>query len=154
MSKKEIMNKVIDICNPIVESLDFELVDIEYIKEFGSYYLRVYIDKLGGITLDDCQKFSQLLSDILDKDDPITNAYYLEVSSPGLDRPLKTDQDLNRNIGKEIEVSLYKPFDGIKLYEGKLKEFNNESLIIINEVDELINIPRDIISLIKLALKF
>ena len=64
MSKKEIMNKVIDICNPIVESLDFELVDIEYIKEFGSYYLRVYIDKLGGITLDDCQKFSQLLSDI------------------------------------------------------------------------------------------
>ena len=154
MSKKEIMNKVIDICNPIVESLDFELVDIEYIKEFGSYYLRVYIDKLGGITLDDCQKFSQLLSDILDKDDPITNAYYLEVSSPGLDRPLKTDQDLNRNIGKEIEVSLYKPFDGIKLYEGKFKEFNNESLIIINEVDELINIPRDIISLIKLALKF
>ena len=113
MSKKEILNKVKEICNPIVESLDFELVDIEYVKEFGSYYLRVYIDKLGGITLDDCQKVSQLLSDKLDKDDPITSAYYLEVSSPGLDRHLKTDKDLKRNIGKDIIVNLYKSYDGV-----------------------------------------
>ncbi|NLL81915.1 MAG: ribosome maturation factor RimP [Tissierellia bacterium] len=154
MSKKEILNKVKEICNPIVESLDFELVDIEYVKEFGSYYLRVYIDKLGGITLDDCQKVSQLLSDKLDKDDPITSAYYLEVSSPGLDRPLKTDKDLKRNIGKDIIVNLYKSYDGVKLLEGNLKEFNDEFIIILNEANELINIPRDIVSLVKLALKF
>lgn len=99
-------------------------------------------------------KVSQLLSDKLDKDDPITSAYYLEVSSPGLDRPLKTDKDLKRNIGKDIIVNLYKSYDGVKLLEGNLKEFNDEFIIILNEANELINIPRDIVSLVKLALKF
>lgn len=154
MNKKEILKSISGICNSIALSLNYELVDVEFIKEYGSYYLRVYIDKPGGITLDDCQKMSELLSEKLDEKDPISVAYFLEVSSPGLDRPLKTDKDLNRNIGKDIEISLYKPYEGNKMYEGKLNSFNDEFIIINNEANELINIPRNTVSVIKLALKF
>lgn len=154
MNKKEILKKVSEICNSIASNLNYELVDVEFIKESGSYYLRVYIDKVGGITLDDCQKMSELLSEKLDEEDPISIAYFLEVSSPGLDRPLKTDKDLNRNIEKEVEISLYKPFEGNKTYMGKLNSFNDEFISINNEANELINIPRDSISIVKLALKF
>ena len=153
MNKKELMKKLNAMCDELSQSLNYDLVDVEYVKEFGSYYLRVYIDKEGGITLDDCQNMSELLSERLDKDDPIETAYYLEVSSPGLDRPLKTDKDLKRNLGKDIEVSLYKPLDNRKKYEGNLMDFTGEKIII--EVNEnLIEIPKDAISVIKLALKF
>ena len=84
---------------------------MEYIKESGSYFLKVYVDKIGGITLDDCQKMSKELSRKLDDEDPISEEYYLEVSSPGLDRPLKTDKDLNRNLGRDVELKLYRPFE-------------------------------------------
>jgi ribosome maturation factor RimP len=154
MNKKEILNKVSIICEHIASDLKYELVDVEFVKEFGSYYLRVYIDKPGGVTLDDCQNMSEILSDKLDQEDPIDAAYFLEVSSPGLDRPLKTDKDLNRNIGKDVEISLYRPFEGKKTYEGKLNNFNDEFITIDIRTDELINIPRNIISNIKLALKF
>jgi ribosome maturation factor RimP len=154
MNKKEILREVIDICNPIALSLDYELVDVEYLKEFGSYYLRVYIDKPGGITLDDCQNMSEILSDKLDKKDPISTAYYLEVSSPGLDRPLKTDKDLKRNLGKDIEISLYTPINNKKMYEGRLENYNEDLIIIKDEVNALIEIPRHSVSNIKLALKF
>jgi ribosome maturation factor RimP len=154
MNKKEILREVIDICNPIALSLDYELVDVEYLKEFGSYYLRVYIDKPGGITLDDCQNMSEILSDKLDKKDPISTAYYLEVSSPGLDRPLKTDKDLKRNLGKDIEISLYTPINNKKMYEGRLENYNEDLIIIKDEVNALIEIPRQSVSNIKLALKF
>ena len=153
MNKKELMKKLNAMCDELSQSLNYDLVDVEYVKEFGSYYLRVYIDKEGGITLDDCQNMSELLSERLDKDDPIETAYYLEVSSPGLDRPLKTDKDLKRNLGKDIEVSLYKPLDNRKKYEGNLMDFTGEKIII--EVNEnLIEIPKDAISVTKLALKF
>ncbi len=111
MSKKEVLKSVKNICESIATSLNYELVDVEYIKESGSYYLRIYIDKPGGITLDDCQIMSVAVSEKLDENDPIKEAYYLEVSSPGLDRPLKTDKDLKRNLGKDIEVKLYKTFN-------------------------------------------
>lgn len=153
MNKKELMKKLNAMCDELSQSLNYDLVDVEYVKEFGSYYLRVYIDKEGGITLDDCQNMSELLSERLDKEDPIETAYYLEVSSPGLDRPLKTDKDLKRNLGKDIEISLYKPLDNRKKYEGKLMDFTEEKIII--EVNEnLIEIPKDAISVIKLAFKF
>lgn len=154
MSNKGILNKVKEIVTPVIEDLNFDLVDVEYVKEHSNYYLRIYIDKIGGITLDDCQKTSLLVSEKLDKDDPIDKAYFLEVSSPGLDRPLKTDKDLNRNIGRDIEVNLYVPLDGTKSYEGELKGFDDECLKISNQAGELITIQREKISLVKLALKF
>jgi ribosome maturation factor RimP len=154
MNKKETLKEVTAICSPIAESLGYELVDVEYVKELGSYYLRVYIDKPGGITLDDCQNMSEILSDKLDEKDPINSAYYLEVSSPGLDRPLKTDKDLKRNIGKDIEISLYTPYENKKVYEGRLEDYSDQLISIKDENDNLIEIPRESVSIIKLALKF
>ena len=154
MNKKEIINELIKICDPIATSLNYELVDIEYLKEYGSYYLRVYIDKPGGITLDDCQNMSEVISEKLDEKDPINTAYFLEVSSPGLDRPLKTDKDLKRNIGKDIEIGLYTVFNDKKNYEGRLMDYNEEFIIIRDEDDKIIDIPRDSVSVVKLALKF
>ncbi|WP_262430246.1 ribosome maturation factor RimP [Paratissierella segnis] len=153
MNKKELMKKLVKMCDESARSLDYELVDVEYVKESGSYYLRVYIDKKAGITLDDCQSMSELLGEKLDKEDPIENAYYLEVSSPGLDRPLKNDRDLKRNLGKDIEISLYKPLENKKKFEGNLKFFTEDKIVIKINDDEM-EIPRDAISVIKLALKF
>lgn len=154
MNKKEIINEVTVICDSIATNLNFELVDVEYIKELGSYYLRVYIDKPGGITLDDCQLMSESTSEKLDEKDPITSAYFLEVSSPGLDRPLKTDKDFNRNIGKDIDINLYSSFNDKKKYEGRLVEFNQNSISIVDEEGNEIEIPREAVSVVKLALKF
>lgn len=139
--------------NNIAESLGYELVDVEYVKELGSYFLRVYIDKIGGVTLDDCQKMSEELSAKLDEKDPISGEYYLEVSSPGLDRPLKTDKDLERNLNKDVEIKLYKTFENKKIYEGELKSFSKEE-IILEENKVFIKIPREYISIIKLSIKF
>ncbi len=154
MSNKDIIKKVTALCEPIVENLNFELVDVEFIKEFGSYYLRVYIHKPGGITLDDCQLMSEALSERLDESDPISMAYYLEVSSPGLDRPLKTDKDFNRNLGKDIEVNLYTSINDKKHYEGILDSFNDECITLLDYNNNKFQIPRDSISVVKLALKF
>lgn len=154
MSSKDTVKKIKALCEPIVDRLNFELVDVEFIKEFGSYYLRVYIHKPGGISLDDCQLMSEALSEELDKHDPINIAYYLEVSSPGLDRPLKTDKDFNRNLGKEVEVSLYTPLNNKKQFEGVLESFNQESITLLDENKDKVQIPRLGISVVKIALKF
>lgn len=154
MTTKKVIKELIAICQTIADSLNFELVDVEYVKEFGNYYLRVFIDKEGGINLDDCQSMSEILSEQLDKKDPIGTAYFLEVSSPGLDRPLKTDKDLNRNIGKDIEVSLYSPLNKKKNYEGRLENYDAKFITISNEKGNSIQIPRESISVVKLALKF
>lgn len=154
MNKKAAIKSVMDLCEAIATDLNYELVEVEYLKESGSYYLRVYIDKPGGITLDDCQIMSINLSEKLDEDDPFNESYYLEVSSPGLDRPLKTDKDLKRNIGKEIEVKLYKALDNRKNYVGHLTDYNNVELTISSDDKNTIKIPRELISQIKLAIKF
>lgn len=154
LSKREIIDVVWGISESIAEDLEYELVDIEYVKEYGDYYLRIYIYRPEGVALDDCQKMSQLLSKQLDKVDPIPGSYYLEVSSPGLDRPLKTDRDLKRNLNKEIEVRLYKAINNQKAYEGILKDFNEKEIIISNHKDEKIIIPKEFISVIRLVIKF
>lgn len=154
MNRKGIIESVKKICNPLAEELGYELVDVEFLKEGSSYFLKVYLDKPGGINLDDCQKLSHLLSEELDKNDPISVAYYLEVSSPGLDRPLKNDKDLKRNLEKEVDIKLYEALDGKKTIEGYLKSYDNNEIIIKTEVGNLISIPREIIALIKLAVKF
>ncbi len=154
MNRKGIESIVKDIGEQLAEELGYELVDVEFIKEGSNYFLRVYLDKFGGINLDDCQKMSQLLSEKLDEKDPISTPYYLEVSSPGLDRPLKTDKDLKRNLGREIEIKLYEPLDGKKIIEGILEDYEEKSIVIKTEINEIIKIPKEIIALIKLAVKF
>lgn len=96
---------------PLVEAQNFELVDVEYVKEAGSWYLRAYIDKEGGITVDDCEVISRAFSDKLDEEDFIEDSYILEVSSPGLGRPLKKEKDFVRSMGKELEIRTYRPID-------------------------------------------
>lgn len=153
MNKREIIKTIISISESITNELEIDLVDVEYIKEFGNNFLRVYIDKPGGISLDDCQIVSEKISKFLDEKDPIKDHYYLEVSSPGLDRPLKTDKDLQRNIGEEIEISLYQGLNGRKKFEGQLVSFDDNS-ITINFNDNNSDLPRELISLIKLKVNF
>ena len=109
MSKKEIYEqKTEELLIPIVESHGFELVDVEYVKEGGTWYLRAYIDKPGGIAVDDCELVSRAFSDILDEKDYIEDSYIFEVSSPGLGRPLKKEKDFKRSLGEEVEIRTYR----------------------------------------------
>lgn len=146
---------------PLIAENNFELVDVEYVKEAGTWYLRAYIDKEGGITIDDCELISRALSELLDKEDFIQDSYILEVSSPGLGRQLKKDKDFKRSIGEEVEVKLYKP---LQLERGgktvKQKEFcgfltaYTEETVTIEEEEEEIVIRRSDIAVIRLALDF
>ena len=113
---------------PILERECFELVDVEWVKEGQDWYLRAYIDKEGGITIGDCEMVSRALEEKLDAEDFISENYILEVSSPGLDRPLKKDRDFLRSIGKEVEIRLYKPLDGEKEYVGTLLSYDKDTV--------------------------
>jgi ribosome maturation factor RimP len=113
---------------PILESRGLDLVDVEFKKEGNNWFLRVYIDKDGGIDIEDCGVVSEELSQLLDQQDPITQAYFLEVSSPGAERPLKKEKDVKTAIGKSIHITTYEPFDGQKAFEGKLLAFDGETL--------------------------
>lgn len=119
MSKK-VASIVTDLALPLVEQLNLELVDVEYTKEAGRYYLRVFIDKPGGVTLDDCQALSERLDVLLDEKDPIPNAYLLEVSSPGIERPLKKAQDFRRFAGRLARIKTFAPIEGRKQFIGRL----------------------------------
>lgn len=137
MSKKEVIEeKTEELLNPILERMGFELWDVEYVKEGQDMYLRAFIDKEGGITIDDCVDVSHALSDALDADDYIEDAYILEVSSPGLGRTLKKDKEFLRSIGKDIDIKLYKALDGTKEYTGALIGFDKYSVTIKNGEEE------------------
>lgn len=131
MSKIEELTR--QLVTPAIEKNNFELVDVEYKKEGNNWYLRVYIDKDGGVSLDDCQIISEYLSEKLDEVDPIDNSYILEVSSPGIDRPLKTKRDFEKFKGSLVEVSLYQPIDKKKKYEGELLGLEDDKVIIVND---------------------
>ena len=118
---------------PIMEENNFELVDVEYVKEAGTWYLRAYIDKEGGFTVDDCEMVSRRLSDWLDKEDFIDDSYILEVSSPGLGRPLKKERDFARSIGAEVEIRTYRMVEGRKEFTGVLEEYDSESVTVSYE---------------------
>lgn len=139
---------------PLVEEHGFELVDVEYVKEAGSWYLRAYIDKEGGIAVDDCEVISRILSDWLDKEDFIDESYILEVSSPGLGRPLKKEKDFARSIGKDVDVRLYKALNKSKEYTGALKAYDKESVTLQMEDGSDMVFQRSEIALIRLALDF
>lgn len=154
MVKKNIEKIVADIALPIVEKHSFELVDVEFVKEGPNWYLRVYIDKAGGITIDDCQIVSEELSDKLDKEDPISQSYFLEVSSPGLERPLKKDKDFERFKGETVEVKLFSPIDGKKVFEGELLGLIDNKISIKTGMTEIIEFERDKVSSVRRVLKF
>ncbi len=131
MSKKEtIESKTEELITPILDRMGFELWDVEYVKEGADYYLRAYIDKENGITIDDCVEVSRALSDELDREDFIEDAYILEVSSPGLGRVLKKDKDFERSIGRMVELKTYKPLDGSKEFTGTLRSFDKDTVTI------------------------
>ena len=131
MSKREeYEQKTEALVMPVIKENNFELVDVEYVREAGNWYLRVYVDKEGGITVDDCEIVSRALSDKLDEKDFIDEAYILEVSSPGLGRPLKKDKDFERSIGKEIEIKLYRAIDRQKDFSGILKAYDRDNIIL------------------------
>lgn len=136
MAGSRVEDTVASLVMPIVERNSFELVDVEFIKEGAYWYLRVYIDKTGGVTLDDCQLVSEELSARLDRVDPIKQSYFLEVSSPGLNRPLKTERDFERYRGEQIELKLYAPLNGKKTFEGELIGLQDGKILIKQENGE------------------
>lgn len=155
MSKKEQYEQQTEnLLEPIVTGFGFELVDVEYVKEAGTWYLRAYIDKPGGITVDDCEAVSRKFSDILDEKDYIEDTYIFEVSSPGLGRPLKKDKDFQRSLGEEVEVRTYRAIEKQKEFTGVLQAFDKDSVTIIYEDDTTQTFLRSEIALIRLALDF
>lgn len=149
MKLEALIEKLNEIIAPIVQELNYELYHIEYIKENGEYYLRIYIDNDKGITLEDCEKVSRPVSNILDVKDPISDSYYLEVSSPGINRYLYNDNHLNKYRGYSVEVKLSKPLEGEKIFKGILKD-HNDSEISLNINNEEKIIPREKIKSINL----
>ncbi len=141
MKVDALLETIDQLVRPIAEELNYEIYHIEYVKENGDYYLRIYIDKDGGIALSDCEALSRRVSDVMDEKDPIKDAYFLEVSSPGLNRTLFTDDHFKKQIGKEIMVRFTKSLNGRKNIKGILKEVNDDSVIV--ETDDLITIPKD-----------
>ena len=155
MSKREIYEaKAEELVLPLVEANNFELVDVEYVKEAGTWYLRIYIAKEGGININDCELVSRAFSEILDKEDPIEDAYILEVSSPGLGRPLKKDKDFQRNLGEEVEVRTYKPINKQKEFVGLLDAWDKETVTLQLESGEMMSIARADIALIRQYIEF
>ena len=132
-----------------VEKLGYELYDVQYTKEGKDYYLRIFIDKENGIDLNDCEKVSEIVNPILDSADYIKEMYFLEVSSPGIERVLRKDKHLEQSIGKEIEIKLFKPMEKQKELTGVLNKYDEEN-IYIQLLEEEIQIERKNISLMKL----
>ena len=139
---------------PIVTELGFELVDVEYVKEGGTWYLRAYIDKPGGIAVDDCEAVSRRFSDILDEKDYIADSYVFEVSSPGLGRPLKKEKDYVRSMGKELEIRTYRAINRQKEFYGVLTAYTDDTVTICTEEDEELTFQKNEIALIRLAFDF
>ena len=153
MTKKEIESTCENLVLPIIEERGFELVDVEYVKEGSEYYLRAYIDKPDGVNIIDCENVSRALSDALDVADFIPDAYILEVSSPGLGRTLKKDRHLEKSLGLEVEVKLYKPLNGSKEYVGILDDYD-ETTITISSEEENFTFPKADIAVIRLTIDF
>jgi len=130
LSTPKIKAAVEQMVMPYLEENGFELVDIEYVKEGSNWFLRVFVDKDGGIDIDDCGRISEYLSEKLDENDPIPSAYFLEVSSPGAERPLKKADDIVKAVGKDVFVTTYEPVNGLKEFEGRLLSFENDELVI------------------------
>ena len=145
-----IEEKVENLLKPVIEENGYDLYDVEYAKEGKNYFLRIIIDKPEGIDLNDCEKVNNEITDILDQADYIKEQYFLEVSSPGIERTLKKDKHLEKNIGKEVNIKLFKKDEnGIKEYQGILKNFDTENITIETQTNEEKQIQRKSIAQIK-----
>ena len=154
MSRRETYEKrAEELLAPIVDSKGFELVDVEYVKEGGTWYLRGYIDKPGGITVNDCEAVSREFSEKLDEKDFIDDSYIMEISSPGLDRPLKKEKDYQRSLGRLIEVRTYRPIDKRKEFRGVLKAYDEDTVTIEEDGSDITFQKKDT-ALVRLAIDF
>ena len=152
--REEYESKVETWLLPLLEKNQFELVDVEYVREAGIWYLRAYIDKEGGITVDDCEVVSRELGDWLDQEDFIEDSYILEVSSPGLGRPLKKEKDFARSLGKDVEVRLYRPINKQKEFTVTLKAYDADTVTLSMEDGNDLALAKSDIALIRLAFDF
>lgn len=154
MSKREdYEHRAEALLQPIVEQFGFELVDVEYVKEGGTWYLRGYVDKPGGITINDCEAVSRQFSDRMDEEDFIPDSYVMEISSPGLDRPLKKPKDFERSIGKEVEIRTYRPVDHCKEFVGTLISYDDDTVTVETEGQNRVFERKDI-ALVRLYIEF
>lgn len=151
--KQEIELKTEKLLEPIIKENGLELVDVEYVKEGADFYLRAYIDKPSGVDINDCETVSRALEEKLDAEDFIKDAYILEVSSPGLTRPLKKEKDYARNLGKPVEIKTYKSFEKRKEFVGELKAYDSETVTIEEDGNERVFAKKDI-SLIRQYFEF
>lgn len=153
MSKSTIKSAIEVMVQPYLNDNGFELVDIEYIKEGSNWFLRIFVDKEGGIDIDECGRISEYVSEQLDQNDPITGAYFLEVSSPGAERPLKKPEDVSKAIGKYVLFTTYEPINGSKEFEGSLISFDGETVAIRSGNKEYV-LPYDKVASARLAIQF
>lgn len=145
------------LAEPIVSEMNLELVEVEYKKEGKHWFLRLFIDGENGVDIHDCERVSEAVSAKLDEVDPIPGAYYLEVSSPGAERPLKTEKDIRRAIGKYVYVTTYEPVEGDKAFEGTLRDFDGETLTVevkVKQKTKTVEIPYQKVAKARLAIQF
>lgn len=155
MSKRESYEaRTEELITPILERMNFELVDVEFVKEGGIWYLRAYIDKEGGITVNDCEAVAREMNEILDREDYVEESYTFEVSSPGLGRPLKKEKDYVRSMGKELEIRTYRAINREKEFYGILKAYDDKTVTIENGDGEELTFEKKEIALIRLAFDF
>jgi len=154
MSRREdYETKTEQLLAPIAEANQVSIYDVEYVKEGSDYYLRAYIDKPEGVNIQDCENVSRALSDALDEEDFIPDAYILEVSSPGLGRTLKKDKHLQASIGQEVEIKLFRPIDKCREFSGTLESFD-AGTIVIRDGENIRTFERSDVALIRLAFDF
>ena len=139
---------------PILDRMNFELIDVEYVKEGSTWYLRAYIDKEGGITVNDCEAVAREMNELLDEKDFIADSYIFEVSSPGLGRPLKKEKDYQRNLNKKIEIRTYRAINKSKEFYGILKAYDKDSVTILDKDDNELKFEKSDIALIRQAIDF
>lgn len=151
MQDKKIQEIIYNLALPIVENMGLELASVEFVKEGANWYLRLYIDREKGVDLEDCERVSRVISDLLDQKDPIAQSYFLEVSSPGIERLLQQEKDFIRFQGKYVNVHLYKPLEGRKQIKGRLGDVDSSLLRLIMEDGVVLEIPREKISQVRLA---
>lgn len=139
MSHENVESKIEKLLKPIIENLEYELYDVLYVKEGKDYYLRIIIDKIGGISIEDCEKVNNAIDEVLDEADIIKESYFLEVSSPGIERNLRKSWHFEKQIGNEINIKLFKNVEGQKEISGILKSYNEENLELETE-NKILNI--------------
>ena len=155
MSKRETYEtRTEELITPILDRMNFELVDVEYVKEGGTWYLRAYIDKEGGITVNDCEAVAREMNEILDREDFVEDSYVFEVSSPGLGRPLKIEKDYIRSMGKEVEIRTYRAINREKEFYGILSAYDENTVTIKTEDGTEMTFEKSDIALIRLAFDF